>query len=150
MKDSKLIKLGKVVELLPKQSNSGFMMRYGLPFGKRSLTSISVSANDKAKSFIYFNQGMSSIKLNRSSVSININNGEYKPGNVEDTLLLIVSGAKQLVTTAETIYKKEVSEAVVFMHFGDTIQLSQSSHGKCSEYKIVKNNNKLFLVLNRE
>lgn len=140
------IRCGKVVELLPKQSSGGYVARYGIQFGKRVLSSIKIYANEKTRSFTYFNNGISTIKDVAGCTSIRINNGEPKANEVEDTLIVILPCAQYLSTTAERIDKKSFGEAVVFMHVGDTVELAQTPKGKTFAYTVVQNKNKLFLV----
>ena len=147
MKDKNIIKRGKVVELVPKQPSNGFMVRYGIPLGRRTLVNIQVRANNGANDFTYFNDGISSIKNNGDgTVTICINNGELKKTDVEDTLIVIISYAAQLATSCEKIDKMFQHEAVVFMHEGDSVELSQSPKGKKYVYTVMRNKNQLFLV----
>lgn len=150
MKNKKTIKNGKIAELVPKQSSNGFVVQYGLPFGKRSLTSIRVYANDTLGSFTYFNNGVSSIKDTREYIGIHINNGSTRDTDVEDTLIVIIPRVGQLATASEKIYAKSHGEAVLFMHVGDTVELSQCNKGKCYSYVVRQNKNKLFLVKNNK
>ena len=151
MKENNSIKRGKVVELVPKQPSNGYLVRYGLSYGKRSLVHINVRANDGAKSFTYFNDGISAIKKPANGITyVYVNNGDLKHNDVEDTLLVIVPFAQQLVTAAEKIDQMSQHEAVIFMHEGDTLELSQSPKGKRSIYTAVRDGKKLFLVSTRE
>ena len=150
MKDKNIIKRGKVVELVPKQPYNGYQVRYGLSYGKRSLANVRVYANDGAKSFTYFNDGISAIKETDNGTYIYVNNGELKQNDVEDTLLVIIPYAQQLVTCVEKIHKISHREAVLFMHEGDTVELSQSLKVKRSVYTVVRNGKKLFLVKTKE
>lgn len=146
MKDTRTIKKGKVVELVPKQLCNGYVVKYGLPLGKRALGKIRVYANDFSKSFNSFNNGISSVREYDGCVKICINNGETKATETEDTLIVIIPYARQLVTTSENIYNKTHGEAVLFMHVGDRVELSQSTKGKRYAYIVSQNKNKLFLI----
>lgn len=146
--------IGKIVQLLGKTASEGFEVvyginedslingRYALNFGEISLGNIDINAT---KTYIY--GGHIVREKGDGFKSILVFNGDIDDEEKEEYLLLIIpSGAFQLVTNAKRIAGRYPYEGIFAMYPGDKVEVSKSINSSRDVYIAVQAENEMFLI----
>ena len=144
MNNNNINKFGKVVRILGLPLDESFEVLYGLETTRYDLGFASI-CRLKGQNPIYFKRAYIDAK-NDKKKEINIFDAQLDEDDVEDTLLVIIPYAGQLVSSAEKIAGRYPTEAVLVMHAGDTVEVSKSYSGRRTVYMAVQVGNELFLV----
>lgn len=138
------IKLGKVVRILGLPLDDSFELLYGLEASQYELNFASV-CRLKGQNPIYFKKVYIDKKEDMKK-EISIFDIQPDEVSIEDTLLVIIPYAGQLVSSAEKIAGRYPTEGIFVMHAGDTVEVSKSCWGHRIVYMAVQAGNELFLV----
>ena len=148
MVDTKDIKIGKVIQLIP-HHNGGFNIELGIRGRQKSLMRLQVRTSNWTDSLYHFNGGVHIHRDGTGYIIVNVINAtQHRETDVEDTLLVIVDFARNLVTSAKLIDEKLNShgEAVLFMREGDTVELCHLHKDTHSAYVAIRCGNELRIV----
>lgn len=145
---------GKVVQLLQVPLEDGFETVYGissvdfkhsdryeLSFGEIVFGNINPNIT---KTYIY--GGHLVKEKNDGFKEVLIFNGELSKEDKEEYLLVIIPYAAQLKSKAKKIAGRYSYEAILEMHVGDTLEVSNSSTGSRDIYMAVQAGNEMFLL----
>ena len=138
------IKFGKVVRILGLPLSDGFELLYGLETNRYELGFASI-CRLKGGDPTYFKRVYIDVKEDKRK-EINIFDAQLEDEDVEDTLLVIIPHAVQLISSAKRLAGRYPTEAILAMHVGDTVELSKNCTGRRTVYMVVQAGNELFLV----